>query len=46
MNKHMCEYCCWYTEIYGCECPYVMEASACEAAINKKKQCESNVKKG
>lgn len=38
MNKHQCEYCCWYSESNGCECPYVMRRSACEKAIELKEK--------
>lgn len=40
MAKHQCDYCPWYYR--GCECPYVMRASACEKAKNKKEREESH----
>ena len=34
--KHQCDYCCWYYESQGCECPFNMRDWACEEA--KKEQ--------
>ncbi len=30
--KHQCDYCCWYYEPRGCECPFNMRDWACEEA--------------
>jgi len=30
--KHQCDYCCWYYEPRGCECPFNMRDRACEKA--------------
>lgn len=44
MGKHQCEYCCWYVEEIGCECPYIMKETACRKARDKK-QKEENYEK-
>ena len=33
--KHQCDYCCWYYEPRGCECPYNMRDRACEKALKQ-----------
>lgn len=38
---HQCEYCCWWTNEYGCECPLQMKAKACEKAKQNKKSVPS-----
>lgn len=47
MSKHQCDYCCWYTEERGCECPYVMRSTMCKKAIEAKDKADagnSNIK--
>ena len=38
---HQCDYCCWYNPTGYCECPLVMKAKACKAAIKTKGRTES-----
>lgn len=40
---HQCDYCCWYNPTDYCECPLVMKAKACKAAIKTKERTESKV---
>lgn len=30
--KHQCDYCSWYYEPRGCECPYQLRSDACGEA--------------
>lgn len=45
MGKHQCDYCCWYSESKGCECPYIMRSSACKKAIEAKDKDDNKDKK-
>ena len=40
---HQCDYCCWYNPTGYCECPLVMKAKACKAAIKTKERTENKV---
>lgn len=45
MNKHQCDYCCWYyTEARGCECPYAMKSKMCKQAREAKEKEEAKDK--
>lgn len=43
LNEEQCDYCCWYNPTGYCECPLVMKAKACKAAIKTKERTESKV---
>jgi len=44
-EKHQCDYCCWYYEPRGCECPFNMKESACERAKKEKHKQEWWIKR-
>ena len=39
-EKYQCDYCCWYYEPRGCECPLSMKENACERAKKEKHKQE------